>query len=450
MEPKKSSSATVYTEIRTSPLLGLPRELRDRIWDLALEDTEVHIRKDCHIITIVYQNPSYDQPSPDQHREFKFRDTLPRWLLANQQTLSEGLDQFSRKGVCTALMHQDPLPQPVQLERTGAHGNVLLNHVKELSFHLKLAVVSTDFSGGTGGHVMKTKIVPRSRIVDEKAPIYPKPKFAYLLPNVYSVHLRIDVVGLEHYARPKLIKIDASFLCSIGTDFTRINISVPRLQLQGTNGAVVPHIAPLYSMYPRLQRALVQLGGHLSRHLGELRLPKPEERWQSLENREALYWQVSEHCVHPCSEYEPSEAALRDSWYEIKDQMDDEVGEWNCEINEIMGKREVTEDEEIVLQYTGLRYWSAPGHDEDSLAATVKIVAERNFKRDVVARLGEKSWFCEETGEVVWVEDEEKGVTGYLRDEDEGPQHKVFLEEPPQRERVWRSRVSCCLGLRRS
>src|SRR5690242_3516824 len=100
--------------------------------------------------------------------------------------------------------------------------------------------------------------------------------------------------------------------------------------------------------------------------------------------------------MRPCDEYEAGEYEKVEQWFKIGDSMDEETGEWCLEIEEKLGTSEV-QPASKVLQHTGLRDWiAAPKQGEDRRSAC--------FKCDAVAKVGEeKSWTCEETGQVVWI-----------------------------------------------
>ncbi|CAO2654622.1 Nn.00g113550.m01.CDS01 [Neocucurbitaria sp. VM-36] len=422
---------TIHTEARTPrgghaiSLLDLPRELRDRIWDFGLDETKLYIEKDNHIITITYPDSFNDQQNDNQKEPLQSINT-PRWLLANKQVLSEGLDQFSRRAVCTGFAQKTLLPKyPLDTSPPPPHENLLLNHIKEISLPVELSTISHKHDGTIKASLMDLSITPKPH--GTRGPLYPldaRTKITSFLPNASSLHLSISLPNLERYPRPHLLRINAVKLRFLGTHFTRVHISLQRPRLAGTNDVSVPRIAPLSAYYYRLQRALVQFGGHLSRHLGTLRPASAKENWPSAEWREAQYWWVSEHMMHPCEEYEGG--GTRESWYEITDWMDGEAGEWHLRITEHIGKEEEGKEEEVIhLHNTGLRYWSVAKPERE-------VPGYRDFKRDEVARFGERSWSCEESGEVVWVEDKEEAVTGWLLRDENGEEQKQFLPEPAQ------------------
>jgi hypothetical protein len=88
----------------------------------------------------------------------------------------------------------------------------------------------------------------------------------------------------------------------------------------GEEDIEIPHIASLADTYFRFQKALVQLGGHLTQRLGAFEPPKPNEQPWAYEAREAMYWYVSEHTMHLSSEYENALGG-----FDIKDSIDDET-----------------------------------------------------------------------------------------------------------------------------
>jgi hypothetical protein len=114
-----------------------------------------------------------------------------------------------------------------------------------------------------------------------------------------------------------------------------VHISMPMPELflvhltTDSDDVKIPYIASLADTYLRFQRALVQLGGHLTRRLGTFQPPKPNEQSCDHEAREARCWYVSEHTMHPCSEYESGSASELQSWFDMKDSMDDETVEWH-------------------------------------------------------------------------------------------------------------------------
>lgn len=415
-------------------LLSLPRELRDRIWDFALEGTEIHVLKNKHVITVAY--PESSQPVSSATKPPTWTDTKtwplhtrPRWFLTCKQLLSEGLSQFAQAGICTRIATHYSCWSSTSAALAITRDDLLIRRIRKLRFHLPLAQTSNRLDASIGGANLSLAVMGGPGRHDEALlPADAKVKAWEFFPALESLELRLDVRGLELCARPKLMCIGATELRTLGTGFKRVHVSVPRLKLSVAMGAgegAPPYIAPLFNMYPRLQRALVQLCGHMCRRLGVLAPPKPGEQWPSKEYRESTYWWVSEHTMHPCGEYE-SEGREEENWFKIGDWMDDENGEWHLEVEEMLGKRTDGKDEEgIVLKHTGLRYWSVPVSGQGS-------AGQRNFSRDKVARFGEKSWHCEDTGEVVWVEDREEAVTGYLQEDEQGQQQKRFLQEPPQ------------------
>ncbi|KAJ4368053.1 hypothetical protein N0V83_006408 [Neocucurbitaria cava] len=460
-------------------LLDLPRELRDRIWDFALVETTVHIEKDNHLITLAYPattttNDDSQHPN-DQQATFESQNT-PQWLLTNKQFLSEGLDQFSRRAACINFAQQALSPKQSKEESPpNTHQNLLITHTKQISLPVRLQVFRHEYNETIKDTVMDLHTspfaVPHGH--DRGGPDYrldPGTKIADFLPKATNLHLRVEMIGgIERNARPKLIRINAGALRFLGTDFNRVRVSIapPNFVLgrgrgsrstgnEGTaaTAAVVaedymfPPIAPLAAYYARMQRALVQLAGHLSRHLGP-----------SQEYRESRYWWVSEHMMHPCAEYEVASGDddVGDAEYEITDRMverrDGEGGEWHLFVTryskeeaeeETIGEKEKEgeqEEEDVIhLHNLDLRYFrvtAAQAQDQDALNAHPHPPSSSHlFKRDAIAKLGTaRSWSCASTGDVVWIEDRENAVTGWLlrrRDQD-GNGDETKKEEEDER-----------------
>lgn len=78
-----------------SPLLNLPRELRDSIWNYALEDLEIHIQASGYITTFTYPYRVRRQPGNDGTLfGLWVTENVPYWLKASKTILSEGLELF--------------------------------------------------------------------------------------------------------------------------------------------------------------------------------------------------------------------------------------------------------------------------------------------------------------------------------------------------------------------
>jgi hypothetical protein len=210
------------------------------------------------------------------------------------------------------------------------------------------------------------------------------------LPNLEDLHLRVTVAGLQHHARTKQISINAGTLRAFGTHWKRVHISMPMPELflfhltTDPDDVKVPYIASLSDTYLRFQRAMMQLGGHLMRRLGTFQPPKRTEQPWDYEAREARRWYVSD-TMHPCSAYERDSVTALQSWFDIKDSMNDETGEWHLHLSETSEK---SRDPEriVVLQHTGLRSWSAPMLSKHPFLAIP--AKEHSFERDVSPKFG--------------------------------------------------------------
>lgn len=431
-----------------SRLLSLPRELRDRIWDFAFEGTEIHLRhrkdgfafegrdihpqQSKHVITISY--PISNQHPDATDRALYAHAHQPLWLLTTPQILAEGLEQFSRRGICTRITKEDSLPKDFPVETIYDREVLLFNRIRTLSLNLRLVALESEFSKDIDGPVIRTRIVPGPGREDEPViPTLGKAQVADFLPHATTLYLRFVVERLEDFAPPKLITVSAAFLTALGTDYTHIFISIPRPHFAHsrprrpplsptTVTPAIPNVASLSVTWCRMQRALCQLGGHLSRHLGPMRARRPDDRWPSVEYHISGCWHVSEHTMHPCDDFEPSELSKRETWFTIVDYMDDDTGEWTVEIEEREGKDQ--NGEVIALQKTGLRSFRTPGVKEEQ--------PSRLFLRDEKIREGERSWHCAETGDLVWVESKERGTTGYIGTDGEGANQKYVFEGPAQ------------------
>lgn len=336
---------------------------------------------------------------------------------------------------------------------------------------------------------------PFARPHHDRGPIYrldPSTKIASFLPNATNLHLRVEITGgIEWHAHPKLVRINAVALRFLDTNFSRVCISIahPKLQVFVGGGISIPTtanelteaaatvvaedffppIAPLAAYYARIQRALVQLAGHLSRHSGALKPPpagleEEKKHWpSSQENCESQYWWVSEHMMHPCEDYEAASGGddeEEEGEYEITDRMvergDDGGGEWCVVVTRLAGGEEEREkavdkqeeeqeekeeeEEKIHLHNTGLRYFrvTKQAQDQDNLDPPSSHI----FKRDAIPKFGAaRSWSCASTGDVAWVEDGENAVTGWLlsrrnRDDETGREGEVerrlIIAEPAQ------------------
>jgi hypothetical protein len=309
-----------------SPLLNLPRELRNRIWDFALEEIEIHIRKHDHGIVIAYPDPNQHQ-----HRTSSTAKTpAPRWLVACKQLFSEGLTQFDKEGVCTRITHHTKLPKRwLSRNLYFCKDSIFLSRTRRLSLSLPFNVDSHDFSEPHGGTVITISTISEEMgFPDVLLPTRGKMDIKDFLPNLEDLHLRITVAGLQHHARPKQISINAGTLRALGTHWKRVHISIlmPELFLvhltTDSEDVKVPYIASLADTYPRFQKALVQLGDHLTRRLGTFQPPKRTEEPWAYEAREARCWFVSEHTMHSCLEYESDAATELQTWFDVKDSID--------------------------------------------------------------------------------------------------------------------------------
>jgi hypothetical protein len=188
----------------------------------------------------------------------------------------------------------------------------------------------------------------------------------------------------------------------------------------------------------------VQLGGLLTRRLDTLTPPPLDEySWTRVELQkisrtyvQSVFkrWFVSEHTMHPVLEHGSVTESEPQRRFDMKDSMDNRTGEWHLSILDTL-EEPANPERTVELQHTGLRYWSAPMFWKNPF---VEIPAsEHMFKRDDTPKFASsKSWSCELTGEVVWVEDAEETVTGYMRslndeEEKESETSQRLLIAPP-------------------
>jgi hypothetical protein len=127
MSPASLMAIVVSASSEESPLLRLPRELRDQIYDTCLHDSCVRIDH-IDFFTVL----SYDG-TKDAVRGW------PRWLLTNKQLLHEGFEQFYRQAIgieCEQRTAQTDLKK--SKPRKGEEGTNLLQEYTNLNPFLGL------------------------------------------------------------------------------------------------------------------------------------------------------------------------------------------------------------------------------------------------------------------------------------------------------------------------
>ncbi|KAF2829479.1 hypothetical protein CC86DRAFT_368488 [Ophiobolus disseminans] len=416
--PPMDSPPPFSTTASKFPFFSLAREVRDQIYHHLFSDTYLNIAKNQHIVSICYGKPH----EPCDH--------FPAWLLLSKSTLSEGLAQFSCHAACSRITAPPSKDGPI--DPSIAHhihrDTLLLSSVREIRLELiqNCLYNHQEVDGVVGSEAFfVTRYRPKEgepRYLEYKPPVPFDFRTRELVPALERLTLKIEVELFGWDGSPNSVVVSALVLRALGVRYKNVRFEVLPPAIQSIAGKTAP-VAVIAAVYPRFHQTLHYLACLFTRGYdpaadGDADTTVDEAYW----GRET--WMPKEDSA--INEFESSarrfsELSTSDRMHTIRDWINDETGAWNIEVDQVTEPSYAP----YVSQACGLKSFTAPklvGMPGNSDITNTSDV----FKLDTTAKRGSASYSCASTGEMLWIQDKDKGVTGYMRDGEEAQFH-----EPP-------------------
>lgn len=259
-------------------LLDLPRELRDEVYDYCFDNVVYSFSDAGCVFRITAGSPHHRQ----QHKR------LPQWLLGCKTLLSEGIDRFYKRSVCTIWSRSATSSKP-----PGSWALLRLHHVLTLHLTANLAVTPIERSAKLRNCQPKISLHPHSaytthinNLVDffsDRNACLRSLKFAFQTPYSFSCTTTSEFGHLQ-VARP-----DLSVLRRFGSRLEKVEFAILEPQI---DTSLCDELLSAELAFTAIQDELIDVAKSLvSRGLEETGLLVRDWLWKNLKPDHEIWGQ---------------------------------------------------------------------------------------------------------------------------------------------------------------